>query len=69
MTTTNTNEQIADGSTMDMVGDAHRGAVVARAQMELIDMLARLVLTSVEQGATSVVGEPAKKRNEQRGNQ
>jgi len=69
MTTENTNEQTADGGTMNMCGDAHRGAVVARAQMELIDTLARLVLASVEQGAASVVGEPVKKRNEQRGNQ
>ena len=69
MTTTNTDEQTADGGTMNTDGDAHRGAVVARAQMELIDTLARLVLASVEQGAASVVGEPVKKRNEQRGNQ
>lgn len=45
--------------------DASRAAIVGRAQMELIDMLARLVLTSVEQDVVS--GEPAKKRNEHRG--
>lgn len=69
MTTTNTDEQTADGGTMNTYSDAHRGAVVARAQMELIDTLARLVLASVEQGAASVVGQPDKKRNEQRGSQ
>jgi len=69
MATTNTNDQSADGGTMDARGDAHRGAVAAKAQTELIDMLARLVLASVEHGAASVECEPAKRRNEKRGNQ
>jgi len=69
MKTKNTDEQTADGGTMNMYGDVHQRAVVAKAQMELIDMLARLVLARVEQGAASVVGEPDQKRNEKRGNQ
>lgn len=68
MKTKNTGEQTADDGTMDTYG-AHRGTIAARAQMELIDMLARLVLAGVEQGAAGVVGEPVKKRKEQRGNQ
>ena len=69
MNTTNADEQISDGGTMDTCSGAHRGAIVARAQMELIDMLARLVLASVEHGAASVEVTPTKKRNEHRGNQ
>ena len=69
MATTNTNDQSADGGTMDARGDAHRGAVAAKAQTELIDMLARLVLASVEHGAASIDREPTNRRSGQRGSQ
>ncbi len=69
MTPTNTDDQAADGGTMDTCTNAHRGAIAARAQTDLIDMLARLVHASVEHGAASVECGPAKRRNEKRGNQ
>lgn len=74
MATTNTNDQAADGGiidggTMDACCDAHRGAIAARAQMELIDMLARLVLASVEHGSASIHREPTNSRSGRRGSQ
>jgi hypothetical protein len=41
----------ADFSTIDVVADAGRHAAAARAQAELIEILARLVLASVEHEA------------------
>ena len=40
----------ANFSTMDVAGDANRRAAAARAQAELIEILARLVLANVEAG-------------------
>lgn len=48
MTTKPPNEGAAKGGTMKAPGDTARCIAAARAQMELIDLLARLVLASVE---------------------
>lgn len=52
MTTKRMAGSAADGGTMDAHADAAPAAAV-RAQAELIDLLARLVLASVERNATA----------------
>jgi hypothetical protein len=52
MTTKRTTASAADGSTMDTHANAS-SAGAARAQAELIDLLARLVLASVERNANA----------------
>lgn len=49
MTSKTSNDSTARGGTMERTVDAGRCTIVARAQAELIDMLARLVLAAVEQ--------------------
>ncbi|NQW46388.1 MAG: hypothetical protein HQ464_01320 [Planctomycetes bacterium] len=48
MTTKTTSDHAPDGGTIRAATDAERRVAVARAQAELIDMLARLVLAAVE---------------------
>jgi hypothetical protein len=48
MTTKTTSDHAPEGSTIRAASDADRRVTVARAQAELIDMLARLVLAAVE---------------------
>jgi len=57
MTTKRTTASAADGSTMDTHANAS-SAGAARAQAELIDLLARLVLASVERNANAKEQEP-----------
>ena len=51
MTTKTITGHAPEGGTIRAASDADRRVTVARAQAELIDMLARLVLAAVEQGA------------------
>ena len=57
MTTKRTTASATDGGTMDTHANAS-SAGAARAQAELIDLLARLVLASVEHSATAKEQEP-----------
>lgn len=51
MTMTRMNAGPAVGGTMESPDDAARQAAAARAQTELIELLARLVLAAIEAGA------------------
>ena len=48
MTAKTTSDHAPEGGTIRVTSDADRRVTVARAQAELIDMLARLVLAAVE---------------------
>jgi|694.fasta_scaffold97763_2 hypothetical protein len=52
MTIKTTDHSTAGSGTIGLAADAGQQASVARAQAELIDMLARLVLAAVEADAT-----------------
>ncbi len=64
MTKTRTNDA-ADSGTIGP-GDTARRAAVARAQAELIEMLARFVLAAVETGAVATPSERRRVANVQR---
>jgi hypothetical protein len=65
MTKIRTNEDAGDSGTIG-VGMAARRAVIARAQAELIEMLAKLVMAAVETGAVATPPERRRVANVQR---
>jgi ATP-dependent exoDNAse (exonuclease V) alpha subunit len=53
MTTTRLNDGAAAGGTMEATTDADARGSAARAQAELIELLAKLVLAAIEAGAAA----------------
>lgn len=65
MTTQRTDDRAADGGTMNATSqtiDAGRMATAAKAQRELIELLARVVLAAIEAAVTESQSSPPTRR-------